>query len=81
MTASRPLTDALLVALIHQQALIDVGNRNVVLGVVRPLPHIQRPRAVEDDLAAQRRPHPPRRRLDVTAVRDHLRIVTTDSHM
>ena len=55
VTACRPLAQALLVVLIHQETLIDVFNWDVVLGVVRPFPHVPGLRAVEDQLAAQRR--------------------------
>src|SRR5215813_11395187 len=61
VTACRPLAEALLVVLIHEETLVDVLNRDVVLGVERPFPHVPRPCAVEDQLAAQRRPHSARR--------------------
>ncbi len=73
--ACRPLADALLVVLIHEETLIDVLDRDVVLGVERPFPHVPRPRAVEDQLAAKRRPHPPWRGFGMAGLHDHLRIV------
>jgi hypothetical protein len=81
VTANRPLAEALLTVLIHEETLVDVLNRDVVLRVMRPLPHVARPCAVEDQLAAQRRPHSPRRGLDVIGLRDHPRVVAIGGHM
>jgi hypothetical protein len=76
VTACRPLAEALLAVLIDEETLVDVLNRDVVLGVVRPFPHVPRPRSVEDQLTAQRRPYSPLHGFCVIVLRDHLRIIT-----
>ena len=80
VTACRPMAQTLFMVLIHEETLVDVLNRYVVLRVVRPFPHVPRPRAVEDHLAVQHRPHPPRRGFDVTGLRDHLRVIAIGCH-
>ena len=80
VTACRPLAQALLVVLIHQETLVDVFNWDVVLRVVRPFPHVPGLRAVENQLAAQPPPHSPRRGFGVIGLRDHLRIITVGCH-
>jgi hypothetical protein len=63
------------VVLTREETLLDVTNRDVVMRVVRPLPHVPRPRGVEDQLATQPRPNTPWRGFGVIGFRDHLRII------
>ena len=66
------LLDALLV---NQHVGIDIREGNVVLGVVRRFPQVQRPSRVQHGPGSQGCADPPRNRLDVIDRRDHLRIV------
>src|SRR5438105_11045557 len=63
------------VMLIDEQAARNVGGRYVVLGVVRPLPDVQRPRRVDDDVAGEDRPDPSGYRLDMVDRHDHPGVV------
>src|SRR5579875_2305022 len=54
-----------------EHAGAHVGGRNVVLRVVGPLPHIQRPRGVEYHLPGKERPDTARNRLDMVDLGDH----------
>jgi hypothetical protein len=55
----------------HQQIVTDIGQRDVVLRVVRPLPDIQGPGRVEHLLACEIGPDAARHRLDVVHRSDH----------
>src|SRR5580698_1974325 len=55
--------------------MVDVGPRNVVLGVERPFPHVARLGGVEDNLTRQRGPHAPGTALDVVDRDYRLRVV------
>jgi hypothetical protein len=63
------------VAVRDEQITAHVRDRDVVLRVVRPLPHIQRPGGVEHPLAGQERPDAARHRLDMVDGGDRRRIV------
>src|SRR5579875_4087734 len=54
-----------------EHAGAHVGGRNVVLRVVGPLPHIQRPRGVEYHLPGKECPDTARNRLDMVDLGDH----------
>ena len=77
MAACRTLAEVLLVVFVNEEARVDVIGRDVVLRVVRPFPDIPRPGGVENLLAAECRPHSPRRGFDVIGLGDHLRVVAT----
>jgi hypothetical protein len=61
--------------LIAQELGSDVCMRDVVLRVVRQLPHVPSRRRVEDQLLTEEAADPPRRRFDTSANRGHLGIV------
>lgn len=63
---------------VDEQIRTDIGERDVVLRVVRPLPHIDRRRRIQDELTGQERTDPPGDGLDVVHRRDHLRIAAHD---
>src|SRR5215472_14787368 len=65
----------LAVALRDQKVTAHIREGDVVLGVVRPLPHIQRPGGVEYLLPGQVRADAPRHWLDVASCGDHGRVV------
>src|SRR5450755_3408661 len=71
----RSEAELLAVLLVHQHRGPHVADRDVVLGIVRPLPHVQRLRGVKDDLAAEYGADPAGNRLDVTGRHDLLRVV------
>lgn len=75
MAARGAAAQVLLVVLVDDEARIDVLGRDVVLRVVLPFQYVPRAGRVEDLLAAQRRPYPPRRRLDPVGLYDHLRVI------
>jgi hypothetical protein len=77
MAACHTRAKVLLVVFVNEEAQVDVIGRDVVLRILRPFPDIPRPGGVENLLAAQHRPHSPRRGFDVIGLRDHLRVVAT----
>jgi hypothetical protein len=62
------------VLLVEQHRVVDVVDRDVVLRVVRPLPHIQRRRRVHDYVPIQDGPDPPRDRRGVVHRRQRERM-------
>ncbi len=71
----RPELHLLRMILISQELGLDVRERDVVLRVVRHLPHVPSRRRVEDQLVPEEAADPPRRRFDSSAHRSHLGIV------
>jgi hypothetical protein len=55
----------LLVVFVDQDVGLDVSHGKVVLGVVRPFPHIDGGVGIDHDAIAQSGPDPPRGRLHV----------------
>ncbi len=65
--------------LVDQHRRVDVGERDVVLRVVGPLPHVEGARRVEHELPGEEGPDPPRHRLDVVDSDDHPGVVVHHS--
>ena len=61
--------------LVTEQLGAHIGPRDVVLRVVRDLPHIARVSGVEEQFAAEVTAHSARRRFDAPAGRRNLRVV------
>src|SRR5450755_4542679 len=72
----RTTVQLLRMLLVDQHGGFHVGDRDVVLRVVRPLPHVQRSGGVQYYRAAEHRADPARYRLDVIDRRDHLWVVS-----
>jgi len=58
--------------LVDQRVRVDVVDGDQELGVEGPLPQVERAGRVDDDLAPQLGPHPPRHGLDVVYGSDRL---------
>jgi hypothetical protein len=48
-----PAVEALWVLLVDEQVRVHIGDRDVVLGVIGPLPHKQGPGGVEDGVVSE----------------------------
>ena len=66
---------ALGLVFVNEEIAVHVVEWDVVLGVLRPLPHIERSRCVEDNSSVQQRANAPRGRLDEVSRGDALGIV------
>ena len=75
VAACRALAEALLMVFVDEEARVDVLGRDVVLRVVRPLPHVDRANRVENHLAAQNGADTPRHGLEVVDGDDRPRVV------
>jgi hypothetical protein len=63
------------VLLVDEDRRVDVGDRDVELRIIRPLPHVDRGGGVHHDPTGEYGADPSRNRLDVVHRNDRLRIV------
>jgi hypothetical protein len=71
-----PAMEALGLMLINQKISVDPVDRDVILRIIRPFPHVQRPGGIEHGLAIQDGADPTGYGFDVVDWGDHLRVVT-----
>jgi hypothetical protein len=77
MAPCRALAEVLLVVIVDEEARVDVLGRGCSTAGSTPTPTRTGPGGIEDLLAAEDRPHPPRRGFGVIGLRNHLRVVAT----
>ena len=65
---------------VAQELRPHIGERDVVLRVVRHFPDVAGPGGVENQLMSEIAADPPRRRLDPSARSGHLRVIAIIAH-